>query len=154
MLSPSEYHGNYSTDHFAVSVFSFGLRCIKDEQTQGKRRRTCKQASPNWSDSATGGETSTAYRILGRLKEIGSIRRRQYQGRPRDTSVRDDRFTILTVLRGRFQTSVELRNLLRRIRHVPKFWPHDCRIHEAGPIKRFSSCHGASSCVNVVYTNL
>lgn len=43
----------------------------------------------------------------------------QVQGLLRYTSVRDDIFLYLEVLQNRFQTSVQLWNLLRRVRFVP-----------------------------------
>ena len=62
---------------------------------------------------------STVSRILRRFRETGSNRRRHGQGRPRATFERDERFLRLTVLRDRFQTSVQLQHRLREVRHVP-----------------------------------
>lgn len=61
---------------------------------------------------------STVSRILNRFRETGSNHRRPGQGRPRVTTVRDDRFITISALRQRFQTSLQLRNELQTVRNV------------------------------------
>lgn len=55
---------------------------------------------------------------IRQFRETGSYSRRPGQGRNRCTSARDDRFVVNSVLRNRFSTATEARNLLFEVRNV------------------------------------
>lgn len=61
---------------------------------------------------------STVSRIYRRFVETGSYRRRRGTGRTRATTGLDDRFIVITSLRNRFLTSVNIKTELNEVRGV------------------------------------
>lgn len=60
---------------------------------------------------------STVQRVLQRFQETGMNIRRPGNGRPRCTTVREDRFIVSTMLRNRHLTAVQVRNSLQEVHH-------------------------------------
>ncbi|KAL0842079.1 hypothetical protein ABMA28_014272 [Loxostege sticticalis] len=60
---------------------------------------------------------SKVQRVLQRFQDTGMITRRPGNGRPRCTTVREDRFIASTMLRNRHLTAVQVRNSLQEVYH-------------------------------------
>ncbi|KAL0841153.1 hypothetical protein ABMA28_014899 [Loxostege sticticalis] len=60
---------------------------------------------------------STVQRVLQRFQETGMNIRRPGNGRPRCTTVREDRFIMSTMLKNRHLTAVQVRYSLQEVHH-------------------------------------
>ncbi|KAL0879217.1 hypothetical protein ABMA27_003000 [Loxostege sticticalis] len=60
---------------------------------------------------------STVQRVLQQFQETSMNFRRPGNGRPRCTTVREDRFIVSTMLRNRHLKAVQVRNSLQEVHH-------------------------------------
>ena len=87
--------------------------------------------------SRCGTTAKTVLRAVKRFREHNTHQRRPGLGRPRCTSVTDDRFMKIEVLRDRFRTAVQARNRLEEARQVNvSVSTVRRRLHEANPVSR------------------
>lgn len=75
---------------------------------------------------------STVQRTYQRYQETGLLTRRAGSGRKKATTARDDRFIVLTSLRNRTLTAVNIRNHLHEVRNINiSEWTVRRRLHSA-----------------------
>lgn len=67
---------------------------------------------------ALGTSPTSVYRAVKRFENHQTFHRMPGSGRPRCTTLRDDCFMVMQVLRDRHVTAVEARNRLQQVRHV------------------------------------
>ncbi|KAL0883540.1 hypothetical protein ABMA27_015694 [Loxostege sticticalis] len=77
-----------------------------------------QEGRSQWSTARTVGVSlSTIQRVLQQFQETGMNIRRPENGRPRCTTVREDRFIVSTMLRNRHLKAVQVRNSLQEVHH-------------------------------------